>query len=195
MRLSAAIGGAARGVASWLRRGGRGAVGMELGIIAVPFFVVFLGVMEVSYDLYVQAELDNAVDLSARGVQVGSSQGSIGMTEKQFLQKAVCNNLGGLLTCDPNVLIVGVACVPAGKDYYSAPISTLINVNSSSNGGQLKTGGPGQMMAIEAWYEGPTFVGLLVPSFTKYWGARLVHETTSTAGWVNEYFPGGGGGC
>jgi hypothetical protein len=191
MTARASLSRSARALARWLRRGGRGGVGLELGIIAVPFFTLFLGVMEASYDLYVQAELDNAVDLSARGVQVGASQGSAGEKSKAFIQTAVCNNLGGLLSCDPSVLIVGVAAIPQGQDYYSAPIQSLISINGANGGTNICTGVGGQMMGIEAWYEGPTFIGLLVPSFTKTYGGRLVHETTSTAGFVNEWFSGG----
>ncbi len=191
MKMHARLAGAARGLARWLRRRDRGSVGLELGVIAVPFFTLFLGVMEASYDLYVQAELDNAVDLSARGVQIGLSQGTAGEKSQAFIQTAVCNNLGGLLSCDPNVLIVGVAAVPVNKDYYTAPISSLLSINGANGGTNICTGTGGQMMAIQAWYEGPTFVGLLVPSFSKMYNSNVVHETTSTAGFVNEYFPGG----
>jgi hypothetical protein len=48
------------------------------------------------------------------------------------------------------------------------------------------------MMVLKAWYDGPTFVGLLVPSFTKTWNGTIVHETSATAGFVNEYFQGAG---
>ena len=172
----------------WLRRNDRGAVGLELGIIAVPFFSIFLGVMEVSYDLYVQAELDNATELAARTVQVGSAKSSGGEKSTQFVKDSVCGNLGGLLNC--SLLTVAVAPLPAGTNYYSYPLATNFTQTMGNSGTGINTGGGGQMMGLVAWYDGPTFIGLLIPTFTKNWNGTLVHETMSSAGFINEYFGG-----
>jgi Flp pilus assembly protein TadG len=173
---------------NWLRRNDRGAVGLELGIIALPFFSIFLGVMEMSYDLYVQAELDNATELAARTVQVGSAKSSGGEKSTQFVKDSVCSNLGGMLNC--SLLTVAVAPLPAGTNYYSYPLATNFTQAMGNSGTGINTGGGGQMMGLVSWYDGPTFIGLLVPSFTKTWNGNLVHETTSSAGFINEYFGG-----
>jgi len=184
---------ALRRVATWLRRGERSAVALEFGIIAVPFFVMFLGIMEMSYDLYVQAELDNAVDLAARSVQVGSATGSVGEKSSAYVTQQICPNLGGLLDC--NLLTVAVAPIPAGSDYYQDWTNWAQNLTEAeANAGcAITTGTAGQMMVLKAWYDGPTFVGLLVPTFTKIApNGNVVHQTVSSAGFVNEYFSGPG---
>ncbi len=173
----------------WLRRGDRSAVAMELGIIAIPFFTMFLGVMEMSYDLYVQAALNNAVETAARGVQVGQSQGNTNETSNTFIAASVCPNLGGLLDC--NLLTVGVVPIPAPYNYFSLPLANQLTQAESNSGGGICTGLGGQMMVLKAWYDGPTFVGMLIPAFTTTYNATLVHVTTATAGFVNEFFPGG----
>lgn len=186
----------ARRAAAWLRRGERSAVALELGIIAIPFFMMFLGVMEVSYDLYVQASMDNAVDTAARAVQIGTATGQSGENSATFTAANVCSNLGGLLDC--SLLTVGVVPIPTGLNYYTFPIATQLTQSAATNGTGICTGQPGQMMVLKAWYDGPSFVGLLVPSFTTQWtppGAQhsqTVHVTSSTAGFVNEWFPGAG---
>ncbi len=162
---------------------------MELGIIAVPFFMMFLGVMEMSYDLYVQAELNNAVEMAARGVQVGQSQGSSGEKSTAFIASSVCPNLGGGLNC--NLLTVGVAPIPQGYNYYSLPVQDQLTQGEASSGGGICTGVGGQMMVLKAWYDGPTFVGMLIPAFTTTYNGALVHVTTASAGFVNEWFSGG----
>ena len=162
---------------------------VELGIIAIPFFMMFLGTMEMSYDLYVQAELNNAVELAARGVQIGKAQGASGQNSNAFLAANVCNNLGGLLDC--GLLTVGVAPIPNGFDYYSLPVQDQLTQGEASSGGGICTGVGGQMMVLEAWYDGPTFVGLLVPSFTTTYNGVLTHVTKASAGFVNEWFAGG----
>ena len=186
-----------RRMGRWLRRGERSAVAVELGIIAIPFFTIFLGVMEVSYDLYVQASLDNAVEIAARSVQTGNAMGTSGQTSSAFIASNVCPNLGGLLDC--SLLTVAVAPIPAGFDYYTLPVQDQLTQAEASSGGGICTSTAGTPMVLKAWYDGPTFLGLLVPAFTSQWTptgaqhAQTVHVTQASAGFVNEYFPGGQG--
>jgi hypothetical protein len=179
----------------WLRRGDRSAVSMELGIIAIPFFTMFLGVMEISYDLFVQATLDNATEVAARSVQVGATVGTAGQSNTAFVTGNVCPNLGPLLDC--SLLVVAVFPIPTGFNYWTAPLQSQLqegvigstNVNGTCTG--IETGVGGQMMVLKAWYNGPTFLGSLVPYFSTNMNNQIVHVTTSTAGFVNEYFTGG----
>jgi Flp pilus assembly protein TadG len=176
-------------LARWLRRGERSAVAAELGIVAIPFFTMFLGVMEMSYDLYVQAALNNAVEVAARSVQTGSQTGSSGESSNTFVAAAICPNLGGLLNCA--LLTVGVAPIPTGYNYYSLPAQDQLTQSEATSGGGICTGTGGQMMVLKAWYDGPTFVGVLVPSFTTIYNGVRTHVTTASAGFVNEWFAGG----
>jgi Flp pilus assembly protein TadG len=184
-----------RGVVRWLRRGEPSAVSMELGIIAIPFFTMFLGVMEISYDLYVQASLDNAVELAARGVQVGNAMGVNNENSNTFVGQNVCPNLGGLLDC--NLLTVAVVPILSGYDYYTLPLQQQLTQAEANNGTGICTGTGGTPEVLVAWYNGPTFLGLLVPAFTSQWSApgaqnsTTVHVTQASAGFVDEYFPGG----
>jgi Flp pilus assembly protein TadG len=178
-----------RGVTGWLRRGDRSAVSLELGIIAVPFFVMFLGTMEVSYDLFVQSELDNAVNIAARSVQVGNSQGAASEKSSKFVSSLVCPLISGALDC--GLLTVGVGPVPSGSNYYTYPWQTVLTQSSATSGTGICTGTGGQMMILAAWYDGPTFLGLLVPYFSTQYNNTTVHLTTASAAFVNEWFVGG----
>ena len=166
---------------------------LELAIIAAPFFAMLLGLMDAGYDLFVQAELDTAVNMAARGVQVGSVTGTKGETSAQLAAAAVCPNLRGLLNC--SLLTVGVIHIPT--DYYQDQ-NPLTFTSASSTGGSVCTGTGGQLMLLQAWYQGPTFVGRLIPGFSQAYGNKRVHFTSSSAGFVDEYFSGGqssGTGC
>ena len=173
--------------------GRRGATALEFALVAVPFLTLILGTMEVGYDLFVQAVLDAAVEHAARGVQTGSQQGTSGESGGNFAAAAICPAISGLLDCTE--LVVAVAPVPSGSNYANNPnLLTLAKALS----GTICTGTGGQMMLIEAWYLGPTLVGVLIPQFSTAYGVTIVHITTSTAGFVNEYFTGGqssGAGC
>jgi Flp pilus assembly protein TadG len=170
-------------------------VALEFAILAVPFLIMLLGVMEVSYDLYVQEELDTAVEHASRSVQVGAIQGYAGESAAQFAAAAVCPALTGGLNC--NALTVAVTPVPAGaaNNYFTQQPPNF----QQGTTGCVNTGGPGQLMWLVVWYDGPTFLGTLVPGFaTKGVNGDLVHRTFASTGFVNEYFGGGesgGSGC
>jgi Flp pilus assembly protein TadG len=174
-----------------LLRDRRCATSLELSFVAAPFFAMMLGLMEMGYDLFVQAALDIAVERSARQVQIGAVKSS-GESSSALAAAAVCPNLYGLLNC--NLLIVGVVPVPstsvngvATEDYYQSQNLITYSAASSTNG-DVSTGSAGQMMVLEAWYNGPTFVGTLIPGWNSLVNGKRVHVTLSTAGFVNEYF-------
>jgi Flp pilus assembly protein TadG len=201
MLLTVPIKQAASGPArAWRRHHQRdesGAVSMEFAILAVPFFILLLGVMEVGYDLFVQAALDSAVETAARSIQVGTTVGSSNMTNSQIVAAAVCPAIATVLNC--NNIYVSVQPVTTG-DYYSGSVNELTALSPSniaaanaSGGGDICTGTGYQLMQLNAWYVGPTFLGTLVPSFSisNPVGSGRVHITASSAGFVNEDFTGG----
>jgi len=171
----------------------RGSTALELAILAVPFFILVLGTMEVGYDFFVQAALSNAVNVAARSVQVGTSQGNAkGAAEVAWVTSAVCPALGGLLDCGQ--LYVSIKST-GGEDYYTyiaANPPSLTTMASTSD--SVCTGAPVQMMILQAYYVSPTFLGLLIRSWSQAWpsasGPR-VHVTYASAGFVNEFFSGG----
>ena len=168
---------------------------LEFALIALPLVCMVLTLFEVSYDLFVQSALDNAVATAARSVQVGARQGSSGETSAQFVAQAVCPQLGQLLSC--TLLTVGVEPIPSGYDYYTNP-NPMTFASASAGSGIVCTGTAGRLMLLQAWYTGPTLIGVLIPSFATAYNGGWVHMTSSSAGFVNESFTGGqteGTGC
>jgi Flp pilus assembly protein TadG len=166
---------------------------MELAILCVPLFILMLGAMEVSYDMFVQQALNSAVETAARTVQVGTTQGVANETSQQLVA-AVCPALSKLLSCAN--LTVAVEPVASGNDYYTSSVHNCLSYSGAANnkGGEVDTGTGGQMMVLGAWYNGPTFLGALVPKFAMSNGnGRLIHQTFSSVGFVNEYFGAGQG--
>jgi len=170
-----------------------GATSLEFAICGVAFFSMTLGLMDVGYDLFIQAELDIATETAARSVQVGGVTGTTGETSAQLAAAAVCPSLHGLLNC--NLLIVSVTPLTTG-DYSVASNYRSISQAAGSGGfgatgGNNNTGCAGQMMLLQAWYVGPTFAGRLIPAFSQTYFGNISHITSSSAGFVNEYFAGG----
>jgi Flp pilus assembly protein TadG len=173
-----------------------GAVALEFAILAVPFLIMFMGVLEIGYDFFVQEALDAAVETTARGVQVGSTQGTAKETSANLVA-AVCPNLSGLLNCNQLTVAVGPVAAGASNNYYNA--SPAFTYAYASGAGYVCTGVGGQLMLLAAWYNGPSFLGVLVPGFAIGDGnGGLIHRSYAQAGFVNEYFSGGqtsGNGC
>jgi Flp pilus assembly protein TadG len=188
-----------------LRHDRRGVVALELAIIAPAFFGLMLGLMELGYDLFVQAALNAAVEQAARNIQVGSVVGTTNETSAQLAQKAVCPNLRGLLNC--NLLTIAVEPLPQNGDYFTQANPLTYGAASGTTAGGVTTGGEictgqggsGQLMILEAWYNGPTFVGTLIPGWNSIvsvqGAAQRVHVTTATAGFVDEDFGAGQTAC
>jgi Flp pilus assembly protein TadG len=176
------------------KRARRASVSVEFAILSVPLTALVLGTMELGYALFVQEVLDYAVETAARSVQVGLATGKSGENSAAFIAASVCPNLNGLLDCTQNQLIVGVAPVSAGSNYYTN--SNIITMaNAASAGGHICTGTGTEMMQLSAWYVGPSFVGMIVPSFTTTYNGSFVHITASSASFVNENFGAGEAGC
>jgi len=193
--------GAARPVApGWRRvaqdfaRTKRSAVATELAFVALPFFLLFLGTMEVAYDLYVQAAMNYAVDEVASDIFKGQAQASPLSGASTFVSSEVCPYVSGLLDC--SLIQANVTHIPAGKDFWTALSGTSLGefATGSGSSGSLNTaawsvctGGPGATVLLQLLYAGPTFVGGFIPAFTVSNGSgSLIHPTYATAGFINE---------
>jgi Flp pilus assembly protein TadG len=176
--------------------GRRSSVSLEFSIVAVAFLILAFGAMELGYDYFVQAALDSALNVAARGVQVGTLQDEGGGSK--FIQKAVCPALGTLLECGN--LYVSVTDITRQQqlggptDYYNFLNDNLNPTLEMTLSDPVDTGCKFDLMLVQAYYLGPTFLGTLVPGFattSPLNSNQLVHISYSTAGFVNEDFSGG----
>ena len=169
----------------------RSAVSLELAIIAVPFFVLFLGTMEVAYDIFVQSALNNAVVLTARQIAYGAIQYSGGAGDTTFVKTYMCPNASGMLDC--SLIQVNIANIQESKttiDWWTSaapayvtgmgPSSTLATSSWS-----ICTGSSQTPMLFQAVYAGPSFVGGLIHGFIVTYNGAYVHPTYSSDAWVN----------
>jgi hypothetical protein len=69
---------------------------LEFAMVAPVFFLLLFVVFEVSYDLFMQEVLDNALQSTARLVQIGMTQSA---TSSNFVSTYFCPNANGLLDC------------------------------------------------------------------------------------------------
>jgi hypothetical protein len=178
-----------------LARCRRSSVTLQLSIIAIPFFLLALGAMEVSYDLYIQAALNFAVSEATRQIWTGTAQGSLSSTS--FVNSYVCPTLGGMVDCSLITMRVRPVRPFSSTDFWGfMNLYSLPNYQTGSGkSGTLSigdgtwtvcTGDPGDAVLVEAVYTGPTFVGGFVPTFVVTYGGALVHPTYASSAFVNQ---------
>jgi len=168
-----------------IRAGRAGTTAVEFAVLGVPFLMFFLFLFEVGLDFYMQTALDYVVAEVSRRVQTGAGQSAA--SAAAFQSQYVCPVAAGLLNC--NSLTIGVQ--PVTTDFYTQQLTV------PATGGVLNTSGytycagtPGELMLVQAVYVSPSIVGMLVPGMSVISGSARVRVTTSSMGFVNEYFTG-----
>jgi Flp pilus assembly protein TadG len=81
----------------------RGATAVEFALIALPFFVLVIGIITVGMQYLTSHSLALGVDVASRELRTGEAQKD-GITVGQFRQ-AVCNAAGAMIACDERLVI------------------------------------------------------------------------------------------
>ncbi|MBY0564185.1 MAG: pilus assembly protein [Hyphomonadaceae bacterium] len=153
----------ARLIRRTLRRFGKardGTAAIEMGLIAVPFFTLLVGLAEVSMVGFMQTTLNNAVDERAREIRTGQAQQN-GVTLDE-LKDSICQDIRGLLSvdCEANLFI--------DVDVYDSFVAAAAGPNPLANGlqdGGFEPGAPSEIVVVRAFYRWsvmtPLFEGIL----------------------------------
>ena len=171
-------------------------VALEFAILAVPFFMWLLFILELSYDMYTQSALDDALHAAVRMIQTGNAQ--YVANGQAFVTSFLCPAAGSRLECSRMYVNVQPANFGTNQDYYNLttgtlPVSgnTLVLSNyasaTSSGTGSFCNASPQQFLLVSAIYVGPSFLGALLPGLlsVQYNGQR-VHASLATTGIVTE---------
>ncbi|MEM8920324.1 MAG: TadE/TadG family type IV pilus assembly protein, partial [Pseudomonadota bacterium] len=75
-----------------------GVVAVEFAMIAFPFFILTIGLMEVALIFLMSTTLDYGTERASRQIRTGEFVGS-GLSAAGFKQD-ICDNLFGLMDCD-----------------------------------------------------------------------------------------------
>lgn len=104
---------------SWFRKDD-GATAIEFSLVAIPYFMLSLGIIELSL-MYASASLlEGATDSAARLIRTGQIQQSNGDPETQF-REAMCNFVNVLIDC--NDVTIEVQTMNSYEDFDSlAPV-------------------------------------------------------------------------
>ncbi len=190
------------------RLGAHGATALEFAILAIPYFLLVLGVCEVSFDLFLQEATDLALQEATRSIEVGLSQGSA--TEAGFVQNYVCKSTAGrLLICGNfhvKVQTIAVTNGPngvSGTDFSNAPSANgslpmsghSLDLSSYDGATSFCNAPAGSLILVSAIYVGPSFLSGLLPFiFNETYNGKPVHAVLSQVGIASENFTASGTG-
>ncbi|NIJ08149.1 Flp pilus assembly protein TadG [Sphingomonas vulcanisoli] len=162
-----AAGGQAR-TRSGIGRDDSGAAALEFALLAIPFFMLLMGIIEIGLYLVVNLNLSNATAVAARKIRVGSTVATGNATTQSNgatlspadFKASLCANMVilPLATCTANVQLD----LRTLTSYTNASIPNPVNGKSfSTTGFCYYSGVPGQIVEIRSYYLWPVVTPLL----------------------------------
>lgn len=181
-----------RGLPRWLPDT-RGGAAVEFALVSFPFFILLFGILELSFDLFTEAVLENALHQAARQLQTGNAQNVT--NGNAFIQSYLCPAMNGLLDCRALHISVQKISPSSNQDLYDYTTGTLpvtggtLDLSAYSSGSFCNME-PNTLMLISAIYIGPSILAGLVPGgFSVSYNGSQVHASLATVGVVSEAYP------
>lgn len=164
-----------------------GATAVELALIAVPFFLLLFGTIELALVFLLCTSLENATDLAARQVRTGEMQTAGGASAATF-KTLVCNNLGWLQgDCSAN-LYVDVRTFTSFQTVSSPqPITTSGTPPKTTFDPSKLTfnmGAAGDIVVVRTYYTWPLITPMVRQAIQSLSDGKMV--ISSTAAFRNE---------
>jgi Flp pilus assembly protein TadG len=165
----------------------KGATVVEFALIALPFFALIAGLIQVFLLFFAQSVLENAVRASARQILTGQVQtADASLSSAAALaafHQTVCNNADVLLTCTGLMVDVEVA-----NNWSSAntgiPVLTYDSNGNVNNTWQFNPGNAGDIVVVRVIYLWPNFFGSLGFNWANQ--ANGTREIMASAAFQNE---------
>ena len=160
----------------------RGVAAIEFALVAIPFFMLLFGILELALVFVLSTALDNATDTAARQIRTGRLAAGASATT---FRKTICDELGWLSSG---------SCVNAMKvDVRTYPTFSGINLTSPIANGEINdaslsfsAGQGGDIVVVRAFYAWPIFTPLLTQAVSNLSGGKRL--VTSTIAFRNEPF-------
>jgi len=156
----------------------RGVTAIEFSFVALPFFLVVFGIIEVGLQHFVNRMVDNAVITASRLVRTGQA---VKYDESDF-KTAICDALPGFL-CDMDRIVVAVSKVENFSQALS-PSESLYDENGDlKDESSFDKHSSGDIMVVNVIYRWPMMTALLAMNSADNGNERYL---TSTVVFRNE---------
>jgi len=164
----------------WLKRFGRarsGSTAVEFAIVAAPFFLLTIGLAEVSLMGFAQTSLDLGVSEAARQIRTGQAQTN-GMSQGDILDQ-ICSEINNfvVLECDGN-LFIDVDRFDSFVDADNAQADPIQNGQFQANGFGFTPGAPSDIVVVRAYYRWKILTPMFEPVFQNVSGGERILVST-----------------
>lgn len=162
------------------RRFGRAREGMaalEFAIVVLPFFLLTIGLAEISMIGFAQTSLDFAVSETARQIRTGQAQMG-GLTEGE-IQERLCDEVNNfvVLSCDGN-LFLDVNRFDSFVDAENGVQNPIQDNEFQDPGFQYNPGAPSDIVVVRAYYRWEIMTPMFEPVFSNVsHGQRILVST------------------
>ena len=148
----------------------RGVTAVEFAMVAVPFFLLVFGLLEVCLLFIVSTVMEHAIQEASRQIRTGQAQES-GFNEQNF-RTTVCDKFFGLLDCDDKLHID----VQAIDNFGAANLTSPINADGDFDDGGFTydPGGPNDIVAVRVFYEWNLITPVLTAPLANMNGSKYV---------------------
>lgn len=158
---------------SW-RRSQSGSVAIEFAILALPFFLLVLAILEIAFLFTAELVLDKGTAYAGRMIRVGKVQQQK-MTRDEFAA-LTCTQVKIMLDC--NKLVIDVRSYPS---FDQVPLNVPMNGDDiDSSKFQFDPGRGGTIVSVRTFYKWPILTAVLRQFFARTQDGSAVLMSMST---------------
>jgi Flp pilus assembly protein TadG len=163
-----------------LRRFGRareGTAAVEFALVALPFFLLTVGMAEISMMGFAQTSLDYAVSESARQIRTGQAQ--TGGLDGQDIEDQICANVNRFmfLDCDAN-LFLDVDRFDSFVDINNEEANPIEDDEFQEDGFGYNPGGESDIVVVRVYYRWHVMTPMFEPIFRNVSSGDRILVTT-----------------
>ena len=151
-----------------------GATAVEFAMIALPFFTVIFGIIEVGLSHFANRMVDNAVITAAREIRTG--QAHEGGYDSNTFKTRICSNLPDFL-CSLDRLVVDVDKVESFALAKSAGESLYDEDGNLKEESNYEDAGAGEIVVVNVIYRWPMITSLLSLNLADHGSERYLTST------------------
>lgn len=160
-----------------LRRPGRrreGSTAVEFALVALPFFILLFGILEIGLLLLVDALVETAVSDAARQVRTGLAQEQA--LRPEDIKTRLCANMSVFARDCPDRAFIDIRVV---DDFARTPEGDPL-ADGVFDPGVLtyEPGGPGDKVLVRVWYEQPIVTPFIAQAVSRASDSRVMLTTT-----------------
>ncbi len=158
-------------------RARRGSAALEFVLVAMPFFLLTVGLAEISMIGFAQTSLDMGVSESARQIRTGRAQMD-GMSQAD-IHDQICSEINRFVVLDcENNLYLDVKRFTSFVDANNASNDPIQNGEFQTAGFGYTPGAPSDIVVVRAYYRWQILTPMFEPVFQNISGGERILVTT-----------------